>query len=304
MTNRAAKISDAARAFMAAAEAAPPLPDNLSMDEVRRLTRQSYAKAAKDAVIKHGVVLKEIEVAGIPCTRIIPQEVTPGRIMVYVFGGGFMVGSPFEDLPISTALATYLKCPVICPNYRLAPEHRFPAALDDVEAVVSDILKGEDQVVLAGESAGGNLILALHQRLRAKGAKQPVAMATLSPATDLGDTGDSGLADRDPLLTQARVDEVNATYVPGEDLTNPEISPIYGEYGPDTPPTIITTGTRDLFLSCCVRQERVMREAGAPVALRVWESMGHVFEFFPDMPEGDASLREIAAFLDECLRHT
>lgn len=304
MTNRAAKISDAARVFMAAAEAAPPLPDNLSIEEVRKRTKAGYAKAAKEAVIKHGVVLKEIEVAGIPCIRIIPREVIQGRIMVYIFGGGFMVGSPFEDLPISTALATYLKCPVICPKYRLAPEHLFPAALDDVEAVATEILSGDDQVLLAGESAGGNLTLALHQRLLAKDAQQPVAMAALSPAADMGDTGDSGLADRDPLLKQARVDEVNDAYVPGEDLTNPEISPIYGSYGPETPPTILTTGTRDLFLSCSVRQERVMREAGAPVALRVWEGMGHVFEFFPDMPEGDASLREIAGFLDECLRHT
>ena len=297
MTRRAAKISDAARAFMAAAEAAPPFPDDLTIDEKRKLTRQAYAKAAKEAVIRHGVICKEIEVEGVPCLRIVPPKVTEGRVMIYIFGGGFMVGSPFEDLPISAALATHLNCPVICPDYRLAPEHPFPAALNDVEAVACAILSDDDEVLIAGESAGGNLTLALHQRLLSKGARQPVAMAALSPATDLGDIGDSGFADRDPLLSAARVDEVNQSYVPDRDLTDPEISPIYGTYGPQTPPTFLTTGTRDLFLSSCVRQERVMREAGAQVQLRVWEGMGHVFEFYPELPEADASLREVADFL-------
>lgn len=298
MAKRAAKISDAARAFMAAAENAPPPPPDMTMQDRRRETRAACTKASKEAVIRHKVVLRDVEIGDVPCLRVIPPEVIPNRMVLYIFGGGFTTGSPFEDLPIISALAAHLKAPVICPEYRLAPEHPFPAALDDVEAVARVLLAGTDKLAIAGESAGGNLALALDQRLRRKKERRADALATLSPATDMGDTGDSGLANRDPLLKQARVTEVNAAYCPNRDLSDPEISPIYGTYGPDTPPTIITTGTRDLFLSNCVRQERVMREANAQVVLRVWEGMGHVFEYYPDIPEAEASLGEIAAFLE------
>ena len=168
MKSRAAKISSAAQAFMDAAEAAPPLPNNLSYPELRKLTREAYATAAKEAVIEHRIVLKEIEVAGIPCLRVSPPKVDQSRVMIYTYGGGFCVGSPFEDLPISSSLAHALNCVVICPNYRLAPEHPFPAALDDVETVATEIMKGDEQILLAGESAGGNLSLALLHRLNQK----------------------------------------------------------------------------------------------------------------------------------------
>jgi epsilon-lactone hydrolase len=301
MLGRAATLSDAARAFMDAAESAPQRPDDLPIEELRRLTREGYAKAARDAVIEHKVALREIEIANVPCLQIIPPNVKSGRVMIYIFGGGFMVGSPFEDLPISAFLATRLGCTIICPNYRLAPEHQFPAALNDVEAVAVEVLQNNDDVLLAGESAGGNLTLALYQRLRAKNLPMPKAMAALSPAVDQSDIGDSGRADRDPLLAAKYVVDVVTAYAPGYDLTHPELSPIYGEYGPETPPTIITTGSRDLFLSSCIRQERVMRSANAQVTLRVWEGMGHVFEFYPDIPEARASLSEIADFLESHL---
>lgn len=301
MTNRAAKISSAARIFMAAAEAAPPLSDDLSIEDQRKLTRDGYADAARSAIEAHKVTLQDIEIAGIPCLKISPPNINPDRVMLYIFGGGFMVGSPFEDLPISAFLAAHLNCAVICPKYRLAPEHPFPAALDDVEKVATEVLSGPADVVFAGESAGGNLVFGLYQRLRLSGLKMPVAMATLSPASDLSDTGDSGAADRDPLLSQARFYAVNKAYIPGQDATLPEISPIYGDYCPDTPPTIITTGTRDLLMSSCVRQERVMRTAGANVTLRIWEGQGHVFEFYPEIPEALDSLSEIADFLSQYL---
>lgn len=301
MTGRAAKISDAARAFMAAAENAPPPSPDLTIEERRKQSRVASAKGSKEAVIKHGVVLREIEIAGVPCLRVVPPQVKPDRLILYVFGGGFMMGSPFEDLPIAAALAAYTFAPVVCVDYRLAPEHPFPAGLDDLEAVAKELLKGTDKIAVSGESAGANLTLALDQRLLAQGYRRADVMAVLSPATDMNDTGDSGQANRDPLLKLDRIEEVNDAYVPRHDLSDPEISPIYGRYDAETPPTIITTGTRDLFLSCCVRQERVMREAGADVTLRVWEGMGHVFEYYPDIPEGDCSLREIAEFLDRHL---
>lgn len=124
------------------------------------------------------------------------------------------------------------------------------------------------------------------------------AIAALSPATDLSHPGDSFAAARDPFLIPARTDEVRAAYFGDGDPKQPEISLIYGAFDAGFPPTFMTTGTRDLLLSHCVRLARVMREAGAAVDLRVWEGMWHVFEFYPDIPESDASLSEVAAFLE------
>ncbi|MFT4716411.1 MAG: monoterpene epsilon-lactone hydrolase, partial [Paracoccaceae bacterium] len=156
------------------------------------------------------------------------------------------------------------------------------------------------ETLLAGESAGGNLALALCHRLRAQGLATPKAAALFSPATDISSRGETALAEtcNDPMLSPDRITEVEALYVPNQDLRNPEISPIYGRFGPDFPICFITTGTRDLLLSSCVRLAHVMRQSGATVDLRVWEGMWHVFEFYPEIPESDASLTEIADFLE------
>ncbi len=127
-----------------------------------------------------------------------------------------------------------------------------------------------------------------------------------SPVSDLGDLGDSLLcnAGQDPTLSPGRIPEVEEAYVAGADTTNPEVSPIYGKFDADFPPTFITSGTRDLLLSSCVRLARVMHDAGASVDLRIWERMWHVFEFYSEIPESDASLSEISVFLDRFFKQS
>ena len=170
--------------------------------------------------------------------------------------------------------------------------------MDDISRVAEALYGENSGTLLTGESAGGNLALSLVHRLREKEKAVPNAIAVFSPAVDLSHDGDSAEADRDPFLPAARIPEVRKAYIPGLDPENPEISPIYGKFDPEFPPTLITTGTRDLLLSGCTRLARVMREAGAHVDLRVWEGMWHVFEFYPDIPEAEASLSEVAEFLN------
>ncbi len=219
-------------------------------------------------------------------------------MILYAFGGGYTLGCSEDDLTISAPIAVATGARIVAPYYRLAPEHRFPAGLEDVEAVARALLAGPDRVAFAGESAGGSLLLSTLHRLKASGAPLPVAAALMSPGTDKSHYGDSFEAARDPSLAVSRVRQIGDLYAPGADPTSPDISPIYGRFDANFPPFLMTTGTRDLLLSQVVRLARVMREGGAPVDLRVWEGLWHVFEFYPDLPEARASLAEIGAFLD------
>jgi hypothetical protein len=198
--------------------------------------------------------------------------------------------SHFPPLFTNAALCTKV-------GYRLAPEHPFPAGLDDITAVAREILANSDRVVFAGESAGATLLLSAIHRMRSAGVPTPVAAALMSPATDQGCIGDSFETARDPTLTQERVAQVPSIYAPGQDLSNPDISPIFGTFDVNFPPLFVTTGTCDLFLCQSVRLAQVMRDANATIDLRVWEGMWHVFEFYPDLPEAKASIAEISEFL-------
>ncbi len=275
--------------------------DEMTIEEIRRSSLESYRPACEAAKKRHGVSTADITLGGIDCMEVTPETLTEGRQILYIFGGGFVQGSPFEELPITAFLAERLGARIICPYYRLAPEHPFPAALDDVCAVADALFSENPTTLLAGESAGGNLALALVHRLRNSGKPVPPAIAALSPAVDLSTYGDSAKADRDPFLLAARIPEVRAAYISDADPSDPDVSPIYGPFDKDFPPTIVTTGTRDLLLSGCVRLTRVMRTAGAVIDLRVWEGMWHVFEFYPGTPEAEASLTEIAEFLEQYL---
>ncbi|WP_170361985.1 alpha/beta hydrolase [Ruegeria arenilitoris] len=270
-----------------------PLP------EMRAMLREDYADSCTAAVEMSGVALSDETIGGVRCMVITPAEPRPGRRLVYLFGGGFTLGSPFEDLPISAWLAAKTGAVVIAPDYPLAPEAPYPAALDACTAVISSVLAETPGACLCGESAGGNLALAAVHRMRANGVPLPTALALLSPFVDLQNNGDSGLADRDPFLNQSEIDFFRDCYVGKDvDLTAPDVSPIYGPFDADFPPVFLTSGTRDHLLSGCVRLDRLLRQAGADCTLRVWEGMWHVFEFYPEIPEADASLTEIAVFLN------
>ncbi len=296
----AAMSAEARRWLDLAAKNGPVAAGETTPEGMRRATFEAYRPAAEAAIKRHAVKINEIEIDGVSAMEILPPDHNSDRLILYLFGGGFMVGSPFEDLPISASLAAKTGARVIAPTYPLAPEHPFPAALDAAFKVATALTKSNPAFALAGESAGATLSLALVNRLRARALAAPLAVALMSPASDLGDMGTSVFtnAGNDPTLDPAHLPDVTEAYAPGLDMTNPEISPIYGRFDATTPPVFITSGTSDLLLSSCVKLARVLREAGAPVEFRLWEGMWHVFEFYAELPEADASLSEIATFLN------
>lgn len=248
---------------------------------------------AQAEVARLGVQLRDCSVGGTQCLEVLPPQ-APTRTILYCFGGGYVSGSPEADLGISAALSAACNARVIAPYYRLAPEHPYPAAVEDARAVA---LTMEGDWTLVGESAGGNLALVTAMGLREAGSVLPRAMALLSPWCDLTHSGDSLSANdgRDPMLRTDDVARAAAAYAAGRDLADPGISPLFGDMA-GLPPAILTTGTRDLLLSPTVQLADAMRRAGGTVDLRVWEQMWHVFEFY-DLPEARHSLAEIAAFL-------
>ncbi|MCP3935118.1 MAG: alpha/beta hydrolase [Actinomycetia bacterium] len=293
-------LSPEARRFLDSCEPDTSPTEFANMGEVRATVASGYQAAADRAVERHQLTIDTYDVAGVECVRFTSRCPTvaarPHAVLIYLFGGAFMVGDPISDLPIIGALAQWTAMTVVAPRYRLAPEHPAPAALDDTLAVYEALAdQTSGTLVLAGESAGGNLALLTAQKARDAALRRPSAMALLSPAVDLRPGRDlfEPNVDRDPTLDASRMDEVLVAYVGDSDPADPSLSPILGEMK-GLAPTIITTGTRDLFLSPCVRLATKMRRAGVEVDCRVWDGMWHVFEFYDDYPEQDESLAEIA----------
>ena len=299
-------VSEEAKAFF---EAAPPLVPRVvtkeGIEAARRVMRETCAApsaAARDTLTQR---VEDIELGGVPVQLVEPkgyEESQDERALLYFFGGGHVTGSPFEDLPITAGLAHRLGLRVYAAHYRLAPEHPFPAGLDDGFAVYRALLESHapERLAVAGESAGGNLSLAVLLRAREAGLPLPAAAALLSPWCDLASRGDShrSLSGLDPTLDcELHLKAAAGAYAGGRDLTDPLVSPLYGDFHPGFPPTLITSGTRDLLLSDCARLSTALRRAGVETRLHVWEGLWHVFEWYPDLPEAQVSLDEIADFL-------
>ncbi len=294
-------LSAQARDFLAASAVDPVPLDFEQIGQLRRDALSEYAAGAERAVSRHDLSVEETSVGGIDALRVMSRRSgTQSGSMLFLFGGAFVMGDPVSDLPLIGALAEYCGVEVIAPRYRLAPEHSAPAAGEDCLTVYQALAKrAAGRLLLAGESAGGNLALLTAQRACSEGIRMPDALALLSPAVDLRTDDElfAPVADADPILGLERVRDVARVYPGRFVLTDPALSPLFGVME-SLPPTIITTGTRDLLLSQCLRLERKMRRAGVEVQCRVWDGLWHVFEYYDEYPEAAESLREIAAFLN------
>lgn len=297
-------MSDAARKYLEdAPEAGPPLSAH-TLERCRAEARAEFLPRGERAVERAGVSVTECKIGGVPCLEIAPRAAAAPGTILYCYGGGFVTGSAREDLIVSAALAARAGARVIAVDYRLAPEHPFPAAPEDGWAVYRALSDGPGPLAIAGESAGGNLALTVMQRARAEGLAQPCAAALLSPWCDLTHGGDSLRINdgRDPTLTRDFVVAAAEMYAGGADRGDPAISPLFAEYGPEFPPALITTGTRDLLMSPSIALARRMRAAGMEVALDVHDGLWHVFEFYDELPEAADSLDALGGFLGRHLQ--
>jgi len=234
--------------------------------------------------------------------EIAPVDLDSGdeRIYLDIHGGGFIHGGGELCSMMAVGTALRMGARVWAVDYRMPPDHPFPAALDDCLAAYWALLRERrpEQVVIGGASAGGNLAAALILRARDEGLPLPAAVVLMTPAVDLTEAGDSyqinlGL---DPLLPDSGK-QAFLLYAAGRDLAHPYLSPLNGDFTTGFPPAILTTGTRDMLLSDTVRMHRALRAAGIDAELHVTEAGGHG-GFMGRAPEDQEILREVRRFAD------
>jgi len=218
---------------------------------------------------------------GVKCERVVPQGALAGRTILYLHGGGYTAGSPRSHRPMVARIAEAAKAVAVSADYRLGPEHRFPAAVEDAVAVYRTLLEtGTDpgQLVVAGDSAGGGLTMALALALKAEGLPQPAGFLAISPWVDLTQSGASyrTKADTDPMITKAGLDSAALAYLGGLEASDPLASPVLGNFE-GVAPVLIQTGSEEALLSDSITLADVLAHARVEVRLEVWPEMIHVF---------------------------
>lgn len=249
-----------------------------------------------------GVDLRREEVSGIKAEWAVPEGEDEGRAVLYLHGGAYVVGSAGSHRTLVSRLAQEAGCRALSVEYRLAPEHPFPAAVEDAVKAYQWLLdRGYEagSLAIAGDSAGGGLAVAAMLSMRGKGIPLPAAAFHLSPWTDLEVKGESvgKVGWRDPMLSARALRREAAMYLAGRDPRDPLASSIYADLS-GLPPMLIQVGTREILLDDAVRLVERAEEAGVAVELDVWPGMFHVWQFFATLvPESDAALEKAGRFL-------
>jgi acetyl esterase/lipase len=244
----------------------------------------------------------KLEIEGMPAVRAWPKSSEPSRTVLYFHGGGYCVGGWETHRGLITHLSVAAKASVYAPNYRLAPEHPHPAALEDgVRAYQWLLAQGipSERIALAGDSAGGGLALATAVAVRDGGLPAPAAVALISPWVDLrGDTPSMTTnVSIDPMLRPSWSRQCATSYLNGRDPNDPACSPLFAVHRA-LPPMLIQVGTDELIIDDATRLAERCREAGVDVTLHVFDRMWHEFQIHAGaIRESDEAVAEIGQFL-------
>jgi epsilon-lactone hydrolase len=277
----------------------------------RRLRKSLSVRAVRDAaamldrwVSRGGDLSKPgdlVAASGVRCEWFAAPMIDEQRVLLYLHGGGFITHLPSAYRAFARRLGAALGASVLLPDYRLAPEHSFPAGTDDcLEAYRWILARHVDpqRVVIAGDSAGGNLALVTAIRIRDAGLPAPACVVMLSPATDLT-AGSASLKynrDRDPMLLPEALEFVRTTYTSTLDPRHPWISPIHDSLE-RLPPLLFHAGSTELLVDDSIRAADKARWAGVPVEIEIWPDMPHVFQILSMLPEARAAILEIGRFV-------
>lgn len=222
------------------------------------------------------------------------------RVILYCHGGGYTSGNLGYSRPLASKLTNVTGWETLCFEYRLAPEHPFPAAVDDARRAWDYLMYlgyGARDVVLVGDSAGGNLALVLCHQLKKAGRQLPGHLVLMSPWTDMTASGPSYTqrAELDPMITVDYVRAVREVYAGGRDLSSPFLSPLFGDFS-GFPPTLIQVGSNEILYSDSRQLRDRMVEANVYCRLEEWSDMWHVFQMFP-MRKAAQAMENIGSFL-------
>ena len=264
-----------------------------------RLLKQGMARVQLDA----DVLREAVTADGVAGEWLIPHDCPPDQVLLYLHGGGFVYGLTPQHLQMGAYLAQKMAMRVLMVDYRTAPDHPFPAALDDCVTAYRWLLDQgvpAQHIVVAGDSAGGNLTITMLMKLRDSGSSLPAAAACLSPVTDLTDRENPRQGFKDPLLSPKSVKFYHQSYVQDHDAQNPLISPVFGDLR-GLPPLLVHAGEDEILRDDAIRITDLARSAGVDVRLNVYPRMWHVWQLHLTLPQAIDSLDEIADFLQGAL---
>jgi len=274
------------------------------VDKFRNYMKKTEKFSAK---IPTTVNVESIEISGVPCEwidkRDTPQKPNSDqRVLVYLHGGGYVCGGPDSHRDLAWRIAEQSRCRLLLVDYRLAPEHRFPAAIDDASSCYQNLLdKGyqPDNIAFAGDSAGGGLVAATFLKLKELKLPQPKCAVLMSPWLDLAASGDSIIVNEqaDPMLTPKALKTMSTLYLGDVDVRTPMASPVFSDTSA-LAPMLIHVGSTEILLSDAERFSEAIEKNGGVVSLKVWPKMPHVFQVFAAlMPEAKRSIEEISEFI-------
>jgi len=266
-------------------------------------SRAALDQLAGIAPLPKDAKLENVDVVGIPAAWVSTPEVVKDRVILYLHGGGYIEGSITSHKDLAQRISRVSKAKVLLTDYRLAPEHPFPAAIEDSTRAYNWLVNTEgflpQNIIIAGDSAGGGLTVATLVKLRDEGIALPAAAVCLSPWTDLALTGDSikEKVHEDPFVTPDDLMFSAMMYLGKTDPKNPYASPLYANLK-DLPPLCIQVGTAEVLFDDAIRLASLAKEAGVEVQLDIWEDMVHVFQAFAVLaPESQEGIDKIGEFI-------
>ncbi len=264
--------------------------------------RAQGAQMARYFRVPKAVSVEQISIEGLPAAWIRPADASLERVLLHLHGGGYVTGSLDSHLMMCVPLAQTLQTNLLLPEYRLAPEHPFPAALEDALKTYRWLLGQGFQpknIIISGDSAGGGLSLATVLALREAGDPLPAAVICLSPWADLTNSRQSHItkAEVEPVLTTTALHEWAACYNGDANLKNPLVSPVYANFH-NFPPLFIQVGSDEILLDDSLALAAKARADGVDVSLRVWDGLWHVWPALGSLiPESGHAFDEIGEFL-------
>ena len=277
-----------------------------SEDRTTAGQRASFDRQFKDRPLGVGVTSRATKLGGIDAIDITVDGGDRPGVILYLHGGGYVVGSANTGSILATALARRVGTPAVSVDYRLAPEHPFPAAVDDAYAAYRALLDGgtpASDIVLAGDSAGGGLVLAVLLSARRDGLPLPAGAALFSPWTDLSLSGTS-IADRehlDPIFDRAQMQWYADQYLAGQSPLDELVSPAFADLT-GLPPLLIQVGSYEVLLDDSLRLAARAAESELDVRLEVVAGVPHVFQLLAgELEEADEALDRAGRFLSDQL---
>lgn len=275
-----------------------PMPENPSVEEMR----QGFQMLASKFPLSEEVHFTPVQADTVAAAWIEASNADPDRVILYLHGGGYVIGSIATHRELANRLSRAAAARVLLLDYRLAPEHPFPAAVEDAVTAYRWLLQqgaNPSRTVIAGDSAGGGLTVAALVALRDAGLPAPAAGVCLSPWTDMEGIGDSmaSRAHLDPMVQRGRLLDFARLYLHEADPRSPLAAPLYADLK-NLPPLLIHVGTAETLYDDATRLADKARAAGVEVTFEPWDDMIHVWHLFaPMLPEGQQAIERLGEYI-------